>query len=248
MKPAIGIAIGLACVAAVVALVLTPGQGSLARAAENMRDQNVRMELEMGFSEEGEDVSMTGTALSTADGARMKMDVRMTSSEDEVPTDMAMLMIRDDTWYSFKDSEGLLPDGKRWVHSVDTSTAPTTMTMAEFADFLAGADEVSSEGDTTIDGKPVEHFQGKVNAREVAEETGGDTAKRFEDLLGDRDLFLPIEAWIGEDGLPVRLSMNVDAGEDSMSITAKILEYGIAVDVEAPPAAETIEESELNLG
>ncbi len=90
MRAAIFIAVGAVVVAvvAVVVLAMRRGRGSLAEAAENMRDQNVRMELEMGFSEDGEDVSMSGTALSTADGTRMRMDVTVT--QDGESTDMTI--------------------------------------------------------------------------------------------------------------------------------------------------------------
>jgi hypothetical protein len=66
--------------------------------------------------------------------------------------------------------------------------------------------------------------------------------KYFEEKLGDRDLHIPIEAWIGEDGRPARIAVNLQ----SESITADILEFGVPVDVEAPPASETISEAEFN--
>jgi len=242
MKPAIFIAGGAAVVAviAVVVLAILPAQGtSLAQAAENMKDQNVRMEIELGITEDGETMSMDGTSVMNADGTRMRMDVTMT--QDGESLDMTIVMIGHDTWYTAKDLEGELPDGKRWVHEVKRTGALPTMTMAEFADFLSRADEVENKGETTIDGKTVEHFQGKVNAHEVAEETGGETAKRVGELVGDRDVFIPIEAWIGKDGLPVRLAMQTVGGGESISSTAKIVEYGVAVSVEPPPAAETAE-------
>jgi hypothetical protein len=96
--PLIALAAAALVGAAVVAvLLLAPGgRGSLAQAAENMRDQNVRMELELGFTEDGEDVSMHGTAVSSADGGRMRMDMSMTS--DGETTGVTVVTIRDEYW------------------------------------------------------------------------------------------------------------------------------------------------------
>ena len=87
----------------------------------------------------------------------------------------------------------------------------------------------------------VEHFAGEVNARELAEETGGETAKRFEKVVGDR-LFVPMEAWIDEEGRPRGSTMSVDTGGESMSMTVDILEYGVPVDVQAPPGRDDVRE------
>ena len=54
-----------------------------------------------------------------------------------------------------------------------------------------------------------------------------------------------MEAWIDEEGRPARMTMSLDAGEESMSITADILEYGVTVDVQAPPESETMSEKEF---
>jgi len=232
-----------AVVVAIVAgvLLVGSGQNSLAEAAGRLDGQNVRMKMSIGYAMDGEDGSMTGEAISNSDSSRMKMDVEFTDgSGEKVP--MQMLLIRDDTWYTF---DGLEELGAKWVHSVDRSTAPSTMSMAEFAEFLANADEVQSKGDTQIDGRKVEHFAGEVNARELAEETGGETAKRFEKVVGDRDFFVPMEAWIDEEGRPARMTMSVDTGGESISMTVDILEYGVPVDVQAPPESETMSEKEF---
>jgi hypothetical protein len=129
---------------------------------------------------------------------------------------------------------------------VDRTSAANTMSMSEFAEFLAGADEIEDKGEVQLRGKATTHYQGRVSAREVAEKTGGETAKRFEEALGDQDVHLPLEAWIDERGLPVRMSLSVGNGSESMSTTVDILEYGVKVDVQPPAAADTMEEDEFN--
>ena len=232
-----------AVVVAIVAgvLLVGSGQNSLAEAAGRLDGQNVRMKMTIGYTMDGEDGSMTGEAISNADSSRMKMDVEFTDgSGEKVP--MQMLLIRDETWYTFDELEEL---GAKWVHTVDRSTAPSTMSMAEFAEFLANADEVQSKGETQIGGRSVEHFAGEVNARELARRPVARPPSASRRSLGDQNFFLPMEAWIDEEGRPARMTMSVDAGGESMSMTADILEYGVPVDVQAPPEAETISETEF---
>jgi hypothetical protein len=192
---------------------------------------------------DGEEGTITGEAVANANGSRMRMDMSIAEGDHDA-IDMELLMVRDDVWYTFAELEEFA--GAGWVHAVDRSSAPETMTMSEFADFLANADRVESKGDTQINGRKVEHFGGEVNVTELAKETGGETAKRFQKALGDDDLFLPIEVWIDEQGRPARMTMSIDdGGKQSMSVTADILEYGVDVDVQPPPEADTISEQEF---
>jgi hypothetical protein len=225
-----------------VLLLAAPGGNSLAEAADRLEGQNVRMAVNIGFSQDGEDASMTGTAVMNADGTRTRMDVTTTYEGENQPIKQTVLTIGDDTWFTGEGFEELLPEGRAWVHSVDRTSAANTMTMAEFADFLAGADEIEDKGEVQIRGKKTTHYQGRVNARALAEETGGETAERFEQLLADQDVYLPIEAWIDEQGLPARITLTVG----SKSTTADILEYGVPVDVQPPAAADTMEEDDYN--
>ena len=178
-----------AVVVAIVAgvLLVGSGQNSLAEAAGRLDGQNVRMKMSIGYTMDGEDGSMAGEAISNSDGTRMKMDVEFADGPAR-RSPMQMLLIRDDTWYTSDGLEelrgqvGARVDSRprrtrcRWPSSPSSSPTPTR--------FRARAT-------TQIGGASVEHYAGKVNARELAEETGGETAKRFEKVLGDNDFFAP---------------------------------------------------------
>ena len=75
----------LAAAGIVLAVVLLAASGgnSLAEAADRLEGQNVRVALSMGFSEDGEDAAMNGTAIMNADGTRMRMDVTTTYERRE---------------------------------------------------------------------------------------------------------------------------------------------------------------------
>jgi HAMP domain-containing protein len=235
----------LAVVVIAAVFLLSGGESSLARAADNLEGQSVRVKLTLGTVENGQELAMVGTAVQNADSSRVQMDVD-TSIDGGEPVPQKIVLIGDDVWVGNEQFEEIKP-GKRWFHSVDKETAPSTMTMAEFAEFLREADEIDDKGETQVNGKPVTHYQGNVNVRELADETGGETAKRYSTLLGDRDVYLPIEAWVGEDDRIARLAMTVDAGDRSMSFTADIVEYGVSTaHIKPPPEDETMSEEEFD--
>jgi hypothetical protein len=138
-----------------------------------------------------------------------------------------------------------LPEGKRWVHLELGSSTPNAMTPSDFAEFLKNAGDVEDKGQGTINGKRVTHYAGTVSTNELAQDTGGETAKRMKALLAGQDIDLPIEAWIDEDNRPVRMAVNLEAKDGTVKITTDILEYGVPVDVQAPPAAEVAERKDL---
>ena len=130
---------------------------------------------------------------------------------------------------------------------MDRTGALATMTMAEFANFLSNADQVESKGETKIDGKTAEHFQGKVNAREVAEKTGGETAKRFREQVGNRDVLHP------DGGLDRRRraagpALDAVRGRRATRCRSRRRSSSTAspVDVQPPPTAETMEKDEFD--
>jgi hypothetical protein len=234
--------IAAVAVIVVVALLSIGGGNSLAEAAENLKGENVRMQVTLGFVEEGEDVSMTGIEVQTADNSRSRYDAKTTVEGLDEPLDQTVLAIGDDVYVRTPAFDEFMPEGKRWVHMVDRTASLTTMSMADHAAFLADADNVEDKGETTIRGRRVTHYQGDVNIRDLAQETGGSLERYWEDNAGDRDLFIPIEAWIGDGGRPERIAVNLP----NNSITVDILEFGVPVEVEAPPENQLISEAEFN--
>jgi hypothetical protein len=125
---------------------------------------------------------------------------------------------------------------------VERTAGLNSMMASDYARFVAQADDVEKMETTTIRGQQVVHYAGSVNAREMADETGGKTKQFYEDKAGDADVFIPIEVWIADDGRPARIAINAK----TTTVLADVLEYGLPVDVEPPPARTTISEAEFN--
>jgi hypothetical protein len=130
--------------------------------------------------------SWAGTGVSTADGSRGVMDGRL-AFEGEQPVEMDMIFVGDEFW--LRSGAIPLPRGKRWIHSVDRTIAPETLTP--------------------------------------------------------RSSCASMKVWVGRDGLPLRVSVALRARDGSVDMVADVLESGVPVEAEPPPARRVIEESEL---
>jgi hypothetical protein len=109
-------------------------------------------------------------------------------------------------------------------------------TLADAADRIDGESMRANLRITT-------HYRGTVDVEDVAEQVGGETKARFEQVFGGRRPRIPVEAWIARDsGLPVRIRASSPPAAD---ITVDILEYGVPVDVEPPPETTVIEDDDV---
>jgi hypothetical protein len=238
----------LATAAAIVAVLsLSGGAGSpLAEAGERIAGQSMRVHMDMDVPLDKGSTRVTGTGRLAADGSKAAMDVEYAKLAGLEHVPMRMIIIGDDYWFHFPAFRPLMPRGKRWVHSVDETTAPEALTPAEFAHFLSGADDVNVvDEDADVRGRPTTHYAGAIDPVEAAEEVGGETEARIKRLTGGRAARIPIEAWIGRDGLPARIRVDCSHDGKRFVMTFDILEYGVPVNVTPPPETATIEEREF---
>jgi hypothetical protein len=241
---ALGSLVAVAAIVLAGVLLLAPGESSLARAAGTMQDQSARLQLNMKMSEGGEEATIEGPMVINAAGDRGHMDVDF-AMQGEMIT-MTGLIVGKDMWFTSPQLAPLLPEGKRWVHMVENSPMPETLSMSEFEGFLRGADEIDEKGETTIRGQKVTHYEGKVDLRELAEQSDGKMADQLVEMLEGQEVMIPLEAWIGDDGRPVRIHIICEGRDGSADMTVDVLEWGVPVDVEPPPESQTIEESEFD--
>jgi hypothetical protein len=240
-------AVGLAA-AGLAAVSLLGGESSkgvsLAEAAANVKGESMRARFDIEGTEGGESFSFVGEGTMSADSTAGVMKGTLTVAGQQ-PIDADIRLRGADAWMASEQFAGVMPPGKRWLHMRDPAMATQTMTPSEFVRFLEGADDVEELGEEPVAGTRATHFRGKVDVGELAEETGGATAKRLERILAGRELRMPIDVWVTADGLPKLMRISIDAGASSVRMELEALEYGVPVDVEPPPARTVVEESEL---
>jgi hypothetical protein len=245
-----------AAVVAVIALVVAffalrgDSTNALADAAGRMHGENMRAKLWMDVDEAGEKYSVTGQGVMAADNSSGELDMTVDVEGDTVP--MFVRNLGDRFWFRSPRFRNIMPPGKRWVASIDRSTPTTSLTPSEFASFLSEADDVDEISDNErVQGQPATHYSGMVDVEELADEIGGESQERLEAAIDasnpgpGQKVGLPVEAWISRDGMPLRMRVYTE-GENTLDATVEILEYGVEVDIEAPPESTVIDEAEFN--
>jgi len=233
-----------AVLAAVVVGVFALGGDnvSFANAADRMQGKSIRSTMTMSMSVQGMDVTMKGTALQSADLKRYKMDLK----GDVAGTDISqtLVIVGQDLWMSSPSFEGVLPEGKRWVHAAD-GTVPDlgSMSFEELMAFCEAATDIEKRGETEIDGVRVTHYVGNVDMKAAAAKLGKE-AKAFAGDTGKT----PLELWLDESENAVRMKMQVAVEGQQATVIMDGFEYDVDTSsIKAPPADETVSDSEVGV-
>jgi hypothetical protein len=155
---------------------------------------------------------------------------------------------------------GQLPGGKEWVkfdlaklgneQGIDlaqlmqlSGTDPSQsldLLRAASADFR----EVGTE---EVRGVETTHYRGTVDLEKVAQqapEAARESYRRIIELSGQRSV--PVDVWIDDGGLTRRMHYEQKLPDGStMDLTQEYYDFGVDVDVAAPPADEVIDLTEL---
>ncbi|MEE1930921.1 hypothetical protein V1J52_22525 [Streptomyces sp. TRM 70351] len=125
-------------------------------------------------------------------------------------------------------------------------------TPAQQMALLLESPNVDHAGEETIDGERTQHYRGKLSVEEMM-----DSNAEFDSLQGEeREQLLAnleksgvegydIGVWLNEDELPVRMDVTMSLPQGDVEVTQRLSDYGVAAEVTAPPAAETLDLVEM---
>jgi hypothetical protein len=157
--------------------------------------------------------------------------------------------------------EGVLPGGKTWIKAdvdrlaqlagvnLGQSLGQATQNPADVLELLRAAGTVEEAGHDTIDGTPATLYHATIDLQKAAE------AKGVPDELVQRMLDsgitpqIPVDVWIGDDGLLRQVRMEYDASSNgqpiSLLLTMTLSDWGTDVTVEAPADEQVFDATEL---
>ncbi|HEV2061347.1 MAG TPA: hypothetical protein VGR12_00730 [Solirubrobacteraceae bacterium] len=194
----------------------------------------------------GERMRMEGEGVSAADQSRGRFELDMAIGEQE-PKPVEMITADGQMYMRGAMFDGLIPPGKEWFRVPDDS--PSTMTPAEFVDFLRGTGDVEEVGTEQVRGRKAIHLRGPLDMKELLERTDSPAARQFSQMPQAEELEATIDVWIDEADERVsrmRLEMTHPDTTGSMELSADILEYDVPLEgIDAPPAAKVADGSEL---
>lgn len=203
----------------------------------------------------------------TADMAGQKLeaegDVKFGSDDAAMTMDMSLpgmgeasMVFVDGVMY-FKGPEPIEP-GKPWLkiepNGDDMMSKALGSTFEEMRknsdprealDQFANAGEITSQEEVELNGEQTTHYTIMVNFEKLANEQDNPDAKKALEALDVKEF--PVEMWINEDELPVRMTMDMPMKDPNTDepLEAKFqidyTEWGEPVDIAAPPADQVAE-------
>lgn len=104
---------------------------------------------------------------------------------------------------------------------------------------LREAGAVAEIGEEDLDGIATTHYAATLDLRAVLEGSGLDGA--LVDNAGlDLDQAVPVDVWVDGEGLVRRYDATIEVDGVTTTTSFEVLEYDVDVDVEAPPAEDTV--------
>ncbi len=144
-----------------------------------------------------------------------------------------------------------LDGGRPWVHvresalseqtGVNFAAAPQNLTES-FSLINSASEGVQEVGPATVDGQSTTEFTASVDLAQLLSRFGTKLVQKLQSV-GVRNASL--ELYLAPSGLPVRASITIPVEGGSITTTSDILATEVPVSVKAPPARETISESEF---
>jgi len=151
----------------------------------------------------------------------------------------------------------LLPGGKQWIRA-DLGRAASAAGIdlsqilgqaggnpADILGLLRASGEVTEVGQDVMDGTNVTHYHANVDLQKALTTKGVPTEVVQRLLDSGAPSTLPVDVWIGDDGLPrqVTAAYEVPAGGSTTkaAVTLKLSDWGTPVSVQTPPADQVFE-------
>jgi hypothetical protein len=169
--------------------------------------------------------------------------------------DMAMVLL-DGIMY-VQTPEPLEP-GKSWLKIDPNGTDPMSKALGSTfdemrknadpraaIDQLKDAGEITSQEEAELNGEQATHYTILVDFEKLVAQQDNPDAKKAAEMLEVKEF--PVELWVNEDGLPMRMTMDMPMSDPSSgeSVEAKIeadyTNWGEPVEIAAPPADQIAE-------
>jgi hypothetical protein len=224
--------------------------------------ESTRFVMDLTIEVAGESMTMHGEGVASGDGQNGQISMRIPS------VGTMEQRIVDGTFYAnFGDLLGSGFDkelgGKKWVvFDLDELGALGESNISQLADqsdasgpkqgleYLQGlSGDVEEVGEDTVAGRPATRYRASIDYAKVAAEQPGATPEMSAALtkLGT----VPADVWIDDQDRVVKMHFAIDAaafgGKDGKAVmTMEITDFDVPVDVQAPPADETVDLSALS--
>jgi hypothetical protein len=236
---------------AAVSIKTLQAAASNTQAAESSR---FTMDMTVDLAGEPTTISIDGVIAGDGKNGELTLSMPIVGSLEERIVDGVIYM----NLGSFPGASGEL-GGKQWV-KLDPSSLDEGMlgdlagqtdsaspkTGLEYLQGLSG--DVEDLGQEDVNGQPATHYRASIDYTKVLDELP-DASQEARDALAKLRT-VPADVWIDGQDRIVKMHLTMDAsafgaGAGSAEVTMELSDFGTPVDVQAPPAEDTVDLSEL---
>ncbi|HEY3670823.1 MAG TPA: LppX_LprAFG lipoprotein [Acidimicrobiia bacterium] len=229
-----------------------------AAASNSQAAESSRFTMDMSVDVAGEPVTITIDGVMAGDGKTGELQVSMPIVGDieERVVDGVIYM----NLGSFPGAPAEL-DGKQWVKLdpeqlqqqggvfgdlADQAEANSPNQGLEYLQGLSG--DVQNLGQEDVGGRPATHYRASIDYTKVLDHLPSASAE-VRDALGKLGS-APADVWIDDQDRVVKMHMTIDgsasgAGAGTAELTMELSDFGVPVDVQAPPEDQTVDFSSL---
>lgn len=189
---------------------------------------------------------------------RLRME--MPRNDGQPPAEMETLVLEDAVYQRYPPELRQLTGAKTWlklavgdlprlasVNAASASSAESSDPTRALAMLRGASDDVREVGKETLRGVTVTHYRLTVDLQKAVDQAPADqqaSIRSFMSRAGLRES--EIEVWVDDDDRLRKLVQYSPAGEGArLKVTTELYDFGTAVDVEAPPADEVGDLSQL---
>jgi hypothetical protein len=237
-------------------------QGAVAAAgAKTQGEQSARVSFTATFTGGKSAGKMAGEGAFAKRKGRLTLDMSGLAG-GELGSGKAELIFNELVYYmKLPASAGAqLPAGKKWF-KIDLAALGQERGLdleqlmqlnqsdpSQALDFIRGASADFAEvGKEDVRGEETTHYKGTIDLEKVAAEAPADIRDQYRRLFqlgGDKKV--PMEVWIGDDGLVRKIRFTQDLPDKStLTMEEELYDFGTEVDVNPPPDDEVLDLTDL---
>lgn len=238
--------------------VAAPVVFSSLRTTNAEHSARMSMRMEMTGLPTDDAFLVTGDGAMTLDGKKMDFTAKTRAAGHTITMSMRGI---DGVFYMRMSGVPNAPDKWMKLDARDlgsTGTFGSTSDPGQFLDYLYGiADKIEEVGHENVRGADTTHYYAVIDLQRAVENeaTPPDTHKRLRDEVAQMGIAvppMPADIWIDDEGRLRKLQLIMDFSSmfggpkvDGMpgittTATIELYDFGVAVDVEHPPASEVI--------
>jgi hypothetical protein len=229
-----------------------------AAASNSQAAESSRFTMNMAVDAAGEPMTITVDGVMAGDGktGELKVSMPIVGDIEERIVDGVIYM----NLGAFSGASGEL-GGKQWVKLDpeqlkqqggmfgDLAGQTESNSPQQGLEYLQGlSGDVQDLGQEDVGGRPATHYRASIDYAKVLDKLP-DASAETRDALGKLGT-VPADVWIDDQDRVVKMHMTIDGsalggGAGTAELTMELSDFGVPVDVQAPPEDETVDFSEL---